>query len=558
MGYTEPGVYSKKDLSGNPVVGGGNLVIGIIGETYGTPTSVAHTITREATAIDVIGLEHVLSVHSIYQDVGNSTIINFKENIDYKKVANENKIEWLNKQVTMPEIQTVTCYNAANEEIQSGEYTEYKIGVQSFNATGATTICWKSFNLYTTPATANIIVTWAGTGSVKYAICKCNINDTDPKMIEVAASIAKGTTTFTIPIVEFNKSGVATKVVVHCYNRPDSIVPNLFTAENYVATVVYSSFVGVHNAPKYYYTKDCVEAICGTDSPLTVAAGLAFDNGAQQVLIVAVENTAYGSYVDAIDSIAGKECNTLICLSTSEAVKEKLISFVNAQSSYENRNEMCAMIGAKVKADVGDSDTLGSMIDIAEQIQNKRVTYVGNWCTINNTDYDGNYIACAIAGKRCGVNDLSKSLTREMIVGLGELKVVSSRPEMNTMAESGIMVIAENGGVNRIRHDITTDTKVLENSENCIVYTDDALIKGLRTSLETFIGAKINNGLVTSIILNIKKYLSYYVDAAYIVSYTGLRVTQDTNKMTRILVYFKYQPSYPCNEIEIRFGFDLV
>jgi len=99
---------------------------------------------------------------------------------------------------------------------------------------------------------------------------------------------------------------------------------------------------------------------------------------------------------------------------------------------------------------------------------------------------------------------------------------------------------------------------VLENSENSVVYTDDMLIKGLRSVLEVYIGKKINNGLITSIGMTVQKYLDYFKDSVYISSYTNLKVEQDVSKLTRVLVYFKYQPIYPCNEIEVRYGFDIV
>ncbi len=105
---------------------------------------------------------------------------------------------------------------------------------------------------------------------------------------------------------------------------------------------------------------------------------------------------------------------------------------------------------------------------------------------------------------------------------------------------------------------MTTDTNILENSENCIVYTDDQLIRGLRESLSTYIGRKITSGLLGAIGTSAHKYLSRFVLSEQISNFTGLRVVQDTVKATRVLVSFKYLPTYPCNEIEVKYGFDLV
>ena len=544
MAYIEPGVYSKKDLAGNSMVGVGNLIIGIVGETLGEEKSLALLVSRTADIKDIL-MKDVIDIVSVYQ-IANAIAIPFKKDIDYSfnNTSGLDEIVWNEVPVIPAMVQTVVCIDSSGNIIKEGNFSICRVGVQSINDTGQTTVNWKSFNLYN--ETAAVEITWVSNGSVKTNICR----DIDNIQVVVTLSpIGKGITFVRFTKADFTAVGTAIPAATNCVNKPDE-------AETYTVNLLYKSFDLAYNKPVYYYTEKDVWSAHGRTSPLGIASSLAFANGAAQLLLVGSESDTIAHFSTALNTLKNMQCDVVICLNSLMGVK--LLSFIEYESSYAIKNEMCAMVGAPINSIVGDKQTANSIIYNARQFSNKRVTYVGNWGMINGVEYDGNYLACAIAGKRCGVQDTAKSLTREIIVGVEQLGLTLSRVEMNFLADNGVLVVYGSGGFNKIRHDITTDTQVLENSENSVVYTDDMLIKGLRSVLEVYIGKKINNGLITSIGMTVQKYLDYFKDSVYISSYTNLKVGQDVSKLTRVLVYFKYQPIYPCNEIEVRYGFDIV
>jgi hypothetical protein len=104
----------------------------------------------------------------------------------------------------------------------------------------------------------------------------------------------------------------------------------------------------------------------------------------------------------------------------------------------------------------------------------------------------GYFAAAGLAGLRSGVVP-HQGLTNSEFLGADDLsKVVIefSQDDLNTMAEQGVWIITQEviGATPYVRHQLTTDTRGLNTSEDSITTNVDSISYGLRSVLAPFIG----------------------------------------------------------------------
>lgn len=315
-------------------------------------------------------------------------------------------------------------------------------------------------------------------------------------------------------------------------------------------------------------------------SPLSLAAKVAFENGASRVMAVAVNHntaswrddfaaayalTATDHRVSILvpifpegESDTGAEMNSLMTdlrLHVDETAANGFgrIVLTSAASTYD--------------------DVTDPFEDVATSVANKRIVavYPTRYTIYNpdlgqNVEVGGGYMAAAMGG-RLVLNEVQRGLTRQVMNTLTGIPAIvrqkMSRAFMDNLAQNGVTVIETNRS-NRlvVRHGLTTDMSSLTTREISLVRVADVLLADIQVGLENagLIGSPIDDEMSTQVKANVIGILEAEVANQVIVTYTGVAVRQQAlpnGDPSVIDVQFSYKPAVPLNYITVSFALDL-
>jgi hypothetical protein len=319
-------------------------------------------------------------------------------------------------------------------------------------------------------------------------------------------------------------------------------------------------------------------------SPLTLAAQLAFQNGARVLYAVAV-NTTVGTTTSEQFSAAyaltvpNYDINIMVPLFEDAIDSGSAQAEINALKSFLNSAEA---VGFPRVAIVGVANGSPNQINTADPITlatgvaYRRIVLV--WPmqfqmfnpvrTVNGTvNVDGYYAAAAAAGYLAN-NDPNQGLTQTTIQGFtGPSSLAAANAsdltKKNSWSAAGVAVYEMNRlGQLICRHGVTTDPTNVGTKELSIVRCQDALFVGIELSLVE--AGLIGTPITSNTPLMVKSLVTGALDAAAanatIANYSAVVVSQQTlpsGDPTVIQVSFNYQPTYPLNYITVTFTLDL-
>lgn len=313
-------------------------------------------------------------------------------------------------------------------------------------------------------------------------------------------------------------------------------------------------------------------------SPLSLAAQIAFENGANTLYAVALSGLGSLSdqYRDAYtltESTTNIDITVPVFAETAIADNTDLASYVSKLVTHLKNCEAdgfprVGILG--VGSGFSDSVTPDT---IATTFAYKRAVFVWpkellyyNNLTNQTVTIGGSYLAAACAGVLAN-NNVNQGLTRRQIRSFAGLTLKaaqsSSVSNKNVWSAAGVAV-AE---VNRlsqlvIRHGTTTDPSSVTNRELSIVRSQDALFNIVQQSLDQagLIGAPITEDTTLQVKSIIGGALETCVSTDTIQAYSNLTVRQQSlpnGDPTVIECLFSYQPTYPLNYITVKFTLDL-
>jgi len=181
----------------------------------------------------------------------------------------------------------------------------------------------------------------------------------------------------------------------------------------------------------------------------------------------------------------------------------------------------------------------------------------------SRTSVEADYAAVAAMGRIVSLPDTATPPLNKQIYALtcGETGAVYwTEDQKDTLIDAGGMVIQRTAGIIfKIAAGITCNTDIVEDSEISIVLTEDYMRRDLRDGAEPFRGRKISSRLSYALKDYIKARLDSYVKDELVSSYvtSSIEVEQDPDAPTWLIARFRYTPVYPCNGIEIDYGFHL-
>ena len=314
---------------------------------------------------------------------------------------------------------------------------------------------------------------------------------------------------------------------------------------------------------------------------VTLAAQLAMQNGAQEVIIAQIESDTNQGYFDAIDKLANIDQNIIsvdiiVPLTTNYEVIKYLSDHVTLYSSDDFCLYRMGYVGAD-KDEVIDSESLEYISDELGSIQktmslkNERMVYVCPGTVIKTvinptTGYPvtrtltSPYAAAAVAGLAMR-NDLAEPLTNKIVYGFDSLGTIYKETEANKLANAGCLVLKQDKGEIRVRHGITTFYEFqtfndVHSNEITFIQIKDRVISLCRSELgKKYVGNKLKASLVNDVEYTLTQILNTLAAAETIVSYEGVSVTRDIDNPMQINIRFFIEAVYPLNFLEVEFGF---
>ena len=316
-------------------------------------------------------------------------------------------------------------------------------------------------------------------------------------------------------------------------------------------------------------------------NPVTLAAEIAFNNGAKEVVICQTENSTKQAFKDAIDKLSEihddiGNIDIIIPLTSDWEVIQYLSDHVTKYSS-DDYNLYRMGYTAASKTEPTDSDDknytgleLGS-IQKAKLLNNERMIYVvpGSVNKIvtnsltgyaSNRNLPGYFAAIAVACLTLR-NDLAEPLTNKRIYGIDSLGKIYKDVEANKLANAGCLVLKQDKNIIKVRHGITThyefeNLRDIHSNEITFVQVKDYVIKIARDLLgNNYVGSKLKPSIINDINYSLQQMFTTLINSEIILGYEGLSVKRDIENPMQINISFFIEAIYPLNFIEIKFGF---
>jgi hypothetical protein len=314
-------------------------------------------------------------------------------------------------------------------------------------------------------------------------------------------------------------------------------------------------------------------------SPLSLAAKIAFENGAGEIIALAVENTStwLADFSTAYDKLVTDHRVSVLVVVIPETEAENstdLIAYLtdlrlHCDGAAANGFGRTVLTGGNVTYDEG-SDPYE---DVALATVNKRIVVVYptrynlyNPNTAETVEVGACYAAAALGG-RLVLNAVEKSLTRQVIRSFDSIPAsvhqAMTLAFKNNLSASGVCVI-ETDRLDRlvVRHAVTTDMAALNTREISLVRIADVLSQNIQVGLDSsgLIGDPIDDEMTVRVKGALLGLLERAIMDNVIVSYAQVLVRQQVlpnGDPSVIECQFAYKPAVPLNYITVKFTLNL-
>lgn len=321
-------------------------------------------------------------------------------------------------------------------------------------------------------------------------------------------------------------------------------------------------------------------------SPLSLAARVAFENGAGSVICLAVEpedvdNTMRDRFEQAYAKLANDPAVTMIVPIFSSGIADDDAAYTSGIQGFINDAKVHSVNQtsdgynriAIFGLDTGYDDTSTGFDDVASATASDRMmmafphrlnAYNSNLGA--TTEVGGPYLAAAYAG-RFALNPVNRGLTQIQVSGFTgipqDLRALMTRTYKNTLSAAGVAVTEQVRNNTLVcRHGTSTDPTDLVTTEMSITRSGDVLFQlvsdGLRAA--DLVGDPIDNEMTIRVKGIVQGILESAVASAVIRGYPILQVRQQSlpsGNPTAIEVQFAWQPFLPLNYILVSFSLDL-
>lgn len=311
-------------------------------------------------------------------------------------------------------------------------------------------------------------------------------------------------------------------------------------------------------------------------SPISLAAMLAFTNGAQTVVVCptidvgqatrsglssAYSNMAANENIDIVVPLPVGISGTPSGPGDTINVGIDLANFLASQA--QNGIFTVGMLGYDSACTVGP-DTIATAIGsyrVQEHWPNALSFYNGQ----NNQTFQvsGYYLAAAWAGVLASLQR-QIPLTKKYVSGFSGIPnsvfTTMTAAYKNQLSKAGVAVTeVVNGGGLQMRHSVSTSTAAVTSRELSIIRAGDGMIEVIQNTLTNsgLIGSAFGPNTLQNIKSLVQGALESLVSSDMIVGYNSLGVQQGGTNPVVVYVQFQYQPAYPLNYILVQYQIDI-
>lgn len=305
------------------------------------------------------------------------------------------------------------------------------------------------------------------------------------------------------------------------------------------------------------------------DNPISLAAYLAFMNGASVLATYQVRKTAGSNqaseqaYMNALvdlegASLPGNLNPTVLCLLTpaTTALAKQTALHCDMQSSIRYRSERTAIFGFAS----GTQPLQAGAISTATASTRVRFVYP-DIATVTLTDVlgasrdylvDGRYLASTVAAATTSqAIDPATPWTGRQLSGFTALQRRLDAVEANQVASRGVTVVEDRLPFLRIRHGLTSDMSNVLTKTPTVIQIADEMQKRCRSVLDPFVGTKFLPQSLGQIEGRLSVMFKQAVAEQIITSFTGISVLTDPEDPTALLVSAYYVPVFPLLYLQI-------
>lgn len=297
-------------------------------------------------------------------------------------------------------------------------------------------------------------------------------------------------------------------------------------------------------------------------SPLSFAARLAFQNGASEVLCVAAVSASDDDISSAIGTLEGVEEATMITVvSGSPSVHSALdahITSMNTQGLY--RQGIVGQDGSANSIDAGTLRAAAQAFNDEALIMVSPASFVmQNPVTGRNMTVGAQYVASGVAGM-FAARDVQIPLTRKTLAGFVDIADARTASQQAIDSQSGLFVITKKGGVLQVRHQVTTAPSDVNTAEASVIRAKYEMAHRLADTLDGSIVGNVLPVAETPLIVGnvVTGVLEQLVVEGSIQSYANVKARLLDTDATTVEVTFEYFPSFPINNVVVRFTINTV
>lgn len=317
-------------------------------------------------------------------------------------------------------------------------------------------------------------------------------------------------------------------------------------------------------------------------SPLSLAAMVALQNGATELVLCAAEPPDAGATTDAAKSTARRtalseayakiatDASVTVLVAVTDGIDTAdadgaLVDLKTAiNTAAQNGFPRFGVIGFDPDVDTDPDELLSSsgaadrrlMLAYAGPSGLKMHSGPGN----SSFAVGHQYLAAAYGGRMAAL-PVQYSLTKQVIAGFSGLAGVPLANSLKNQYSSAGIALVEQDRFGRlsVRHGVTTDPSNVNTREASVVRAKDSLVVGLDEGVNGsgLIGAPLDGDLLLSVKSAVQGILESATNDEVILEYTGLAVRQTSADPTVVEVKFAYKPAYPLNYIVIAFSIDM-
>jgi hypothetical protein len=179
--------------------------------------------------------------------------------------------------------------------------------------------------------------------------------------------------------------------------------------------------------------------------------------------------------------------------------------------------------------------------------------------TATSITVGGQYAAAAIAGM-LAARAIQVTLTRRQLSGFAEVMETRTKAQKNEESGSGLLVIEQKGFAVQCRHSLTLNTdEGPAKAELSVVRAKHHMIESVRDTLERqIIGKIIADENATAIVESaVTRVLEVLRQRRELVGYSKVSARLGPDNPTKMEVRFSYRPAFPVNYIDVYFSVDI-